>query len=648
MRVDDCEMLDMAREPGAVNYRVRHKRTGGIVTIHILNSLEAEAPEALSLLQSLPLEERPRVLDHGQDGPLIYFVTQGLPDGEGFISWLNRFSGAGSRNGPANEITPDQMQQLREIFEQASALPPQEQGSYVSRRCGNNRHFEARVLRMLGVGINGDRFLEIPAAQQVAAETGNIPVTLADTTEAEPLESEFAPGTLIGERYLVDREVGRGGFGIIYLAHDQQVNNRHVVLKVRRGGADPLNPEMIRRFRREVASLACIVHPSVVGVLDVGETEKGTPYFVMQYVPGLTLRQKLKTEGPMPLPRVAAIVRQISHALSVAHEKGICHRDLKPDNVMLQDLGDGEELAIIIDFGIATMKENNTAKTAFTRAIGTMAYMPPEQREGHPTAASDTYALGVMTFEMIAGRRPDRSIELRRQKLSALRRGVPKAVESVIAKAMSDDPSARQKRTRDFGDALAAAIQPSRTAHRDILLRAALVVITGICIGLVGQRWIPRRTPPGAIHYHVSRSGPRILLSLTAPHAGHLYILNEKQLRKNPVSPNQNARFEILFPDLSYFGSPLRYLTDRSVDFILPSTPRREGRVLWVLWSEEPVEAVETLGRAQRASLGVAAAQGLDAPQIGLWVKEYRKTGGDKLSTGPLMQLVLLSGNKEK
>ncbi len=259
--------------------------------------------------------------------------------------------------------------------------------------------------------------------------------------------------------------MGSGGFGIIYLAHDLQVNGRHVVLKVRKGDIDPMNPELIKRFQREVASLARIAHPSVVGVLDVGQTAKGTPYFVMQYVSGQTLRQTLKTTGPLPLPRVAAIVRQISHALTVAHDKGICHRDLKPENVMLQDLGDGEELAIIIDFGYSDDEGERQRENCLPRAIGTVAYMLPEQREGRPTPASDTYALGVMTFEMLAGRRPARSGDLRQQRLSVLRRGVPKAAESVVTRAMSSNPKDRQNRTRDFVDEIWSALQPGGNAH---------------------------------------------------------------------------------------------------------------------------------------------------------------------------------------
>jgi tRNA A-37 threonylcarbamoyl transferase component Bud32 len=495
MRVGDCEMLDVAPEPGAMNYRVRHRRTGDIVSIHILNGQKPGTQAVLSLMQGLPPDERSRVLDHGQEGPLTYFVTQGLPEGEGFLGWLNRYSDsgtgagtgagtdAGSEDRSAGDMTPARMHRLRELFESAAELPPEEQAAYVAEQCAGDRLLEARVLRMLGIGDAGG-FLDNPPVPPLADAADTPSGVSEQTVRAEPLESEFAPGVLIDGRYLVEREVGRGGFGIIYLAHDRQLNNREVVLKVRRGDADPMNPDLMKRFRREVNSLALIAHPSVVGVLDVGQTEKDTPYFVMPYVPGLTLRQKLKAEGPLPLPRVAAIVRQISHALSLAHDKGICHRDLKPENIMLQDLGDGEELPIIIDFGIATMKENNAAKTVYTRAIGTMAYMPPEQKEGRPTAASDTYALGVMTFEMIAGRRPDRSFEARPQKLSALRRGVPKEVEPVITKAISPNPADRQKRTRDFGDEVWVALQPSNARRRDRFLGLALVLLLSLCVGL--------------------------------------------------------------------------------------------------------------------------------------------------------------------
>jgi tRNA A-37 threonylcarbamoyl transferase component Bud32 len=403
MQLDDCEMLDVFPERGAINYRLRNRRTGAVVFLHILpDAILPDAglvePAASKLLNRLPPGERTRILDHGTEGRLTYFVTEGLPGGDGFLRWFTRAT------APGKGSTLEDGRHLRDLFEHASRLPEGERTAFVRGQGDLDVALGDKVLAMLHVaGQEGD-FLEVPAPQQIAADAGDPEPASPGGNEIAADQPEFAPGICINDRYLIEDAVGRGGFGIIYRARDLQVHNRPVVLKVSKGDAGPVDAELMMRFQREVASLSRITHPSVVGVLDAGRTSKGTPFFVMQYVPGHTLRQKLRAEGPFPLARVANIVKQISHALTVTHSEGICHRDLKPENVMLQDLGDGEELAIIIDFGIATIKEREHGKTLMTRAIGTRAYMPPEQLKGRPVPASDTFALGIMTWEMIAGR----------------------------------------------------------------------------------------------------------------------------------------------------------------------------------------------------------------------------------------------------
>ena len=142
-------------------------------------------------------------------------------------------------------------------------------------------------------------------------------------------------GTTLDGRYLIERELGRGGIGVVYLARDQQLMGKPVVIKI-------LLEQMLRtdddgwvkrKFRQEVEALARIDHPGVVGVLHAGEMADGTPYLVMQYIEGRPLRSVMKSEG-MNLQRAAHLIRQIGHALSSAHQRGIYHRDLKPENIM--------------------------------------------------------------------------------------------------------------------------------------------------------------------------------------------------------------------------------------------------------------------------------------------------------------------------
>lgn len=275
-------------------------------------------------------------------------------------------------------------------------------------------------------------------------------------------------GMLLGNRYLIDSEIGRGAFGIVYLASDRQLNSRRVVIKVLRDRTLQ-DGRSIDRFRQEIEALARVDHPSIVGILDAGEMTDGWPYIVMQYVEGKSLRSVLTATG-MPLERAADLIRQMGHALSAAHEKGILHRDLKPENIMLRVLGGGEELLMVIDFGVAKLKDSLAeVGTSDNRVVGTVFYMAPEQLEKGPvTAASDIYALGVIAYEMVTGRQPFNPesgfqlLEMQRAGVRVrpkdLRPSLPQEAEAEILRALSCEPGKRHRRARDFGDAVARAL----------------------------------------------------------------------------------------------------------------------------------------------------------------------------------------------
>ncbi len=602
MRVDECDMVELVPEDGIVTYRARHRRTGDVVSVHVALDPGAQSQKLVALLQRLPPEERARILDHGQDGRMTYFITQGLPDGEGFVDWLNRVaSHPEPKPAPDDAVTPERLQTLRRVFEQARELPREQQAEFLERRCGDDHRMKTQALEMLAVAERSDSFLERPA------RASELP-----TQEMRAGGTELTPGEHVGGRYVVQRELGRGGFGVIYLARDLQVQDKPVVLKLSRGDAGPMDAYLMKRFRLEIATMARIVHPGVVGVLDVGEIASGIPYLVMQYVPGMTLRQRMQS-GQMPMPWVANVVHQISHALAAAHDKGICHRDLKPENVMLQDLGDGEELAVIIDFGVATMREGESARTQWTRAVGTIAYMPPEQLAGQPTAASDLYALGVMTFEMLAGQRPKRDSHGLRKRLSEYRKGVPKAAENSIMKAMAPLAADRHDRVLDFGDELLAALQPVKLPPWESVLRWSVLVLVGLCIGLgfvVLDRGCgkPEPAPTALTVFKISKSRVRILWK-----AGCFYLLEER-------GP---GRFSILLPNLSCSDPALRIKSRGNVNY--PNDPERLTRAenLWALWSEKPIKAAEDLLGDPQAAPESAVSEGAKAPAIDNLVQGY-------------------------
>jgi serine/threonine protein kinase len=259
------------------------------------------------------------------------------------------------------------------------------------------------------------------------------------------------------DRYLIEKELARGGFGVVYLARDQRLLSKSVVVKVLLEGMDP-DPYIQKKFRQEIEALARIDHPGIVGVLDVGDTPEGKPFLVMQFVEGVTLRSQID-QGGMALPAVGRIMRQIGNALTAAHEKGVLHRDLKPENIMLQTLGEGEVQVKLIDFGIAAVKDSKIDHTQLTSKIaGTLSYMAPEQVLGHASQASDLYALGVIAFEMITGIRPENSPQGVLKKPRELRPELNDTAQSIILSALSYRPELRQSRVREFTDRLAEAL----------------------------------------------------------------------------------------------------------------------------------------------------------------------------------------------
>ncbi len=276
-------------------------------------------------------------------------------------------------------------------------------------------------------------------------------------------------GVLVKDRYLVEKELGRGGFAVTYLASDTQLDSRPVVVKILLEHHAE-NRFVLKKFHHEMQALARLDHPGVVGALDTGELPNGNPFLVMQFIKGVTLREVITPLG-MDLEHVAHIVRQLGQALSVAHQAGICHRDVKPENIMLQSLGEGEEQAKLIDFGIASIRDAQVADlTPSTIIPGSWRYMAPEQFEGKKASpASDVYALGVVAYEMVTGRRPFNAeaglvqlVMLQRQgvkvKPKDLRPGLPEAAQDVIWKALARNPEERYARARDFGEALAKAL----------------------------------------------------------------------------------------------------------------------------------------------------------------------------------------------
>jgi eukaryotic-like serine/threonine-protein kinase len=271
--------------------------------------------------------------------------------------------------------------------------------------------------------------------------------------------TEVADNTLVDSRYLIVRRIGSGGMADVYCAEDTHLG-RQVALKVlhRRFAQDQ---EFVERFRREASAAAGLQHPNVVGVFDRGRHD-GTYYIAMEHLPGRTLKEIVTAEAPLDQARVVDFGTQILQAAGFAHRHGVIHRDFKPHNVIVDDHGGVK----VTDFGIARAGASEMTETG--SIMGTAQYLSPEQAQGHAvTAASDLYSIGVMLYEMLAGRLPfegDSAVSVALKHLSEqpapisqFRPDVSPALESVVMAALAKDPAHRWQSADDFAEALQAA-----------------------------------------------------------------------------------------------------------------------------------------------------------------------------------------------
>ncbi len=313
-----------------------------------------------------------------------------------------------------------------------------------------------------------------------------------------------AGGAFAG-RYVIEGELGHGATAAVYLARDLK-HGRHVALKV-------LRPDLAAslesaRFLREIRLLARLQHPHILPLFDSGE-EDGALFYVMPRVEGETLGQRLRRDGQIAVGEALRITREVADALAYAHAHDVVHRDIKPDNILL----DGTH-ALVADFGIAravhrAVDSGGDRITSAGLAIGTPAYMSPEQASGEREVEgrSDIYSLACVLYEMLAGRYPFQGPSLQSMiarrfagpppPVSTLREGVPREVDEALTRALQPAPEDRFQTVREFCEALPPPTAETAPVHARRVRRwpfvvAAVMLVIAVLLGVRESR------PPSA------------------------------------------------------------------------------------------------------------------------------------------------------
>jgi eukaryotic-like serine/threonine-protein kinase len=337
--------------------------------------------------------------------------------------------------------------QERHIFEQALDLAtPHERSSFIASACAQDELLRQRVLGLIAAHELAGTFLPDKTASSTMSGLGDI--------SGSAIESSGAPSDTAVARYQLLEKIGEGGFGIVYLAEQREPVKRKVALKIIKLGMD--TRQVVARFEAERQALAMMDHPNIARVLEAGATETGRPYFVMEWVRGVPVTE-FCDQNRLSLHERVRLFIHICEAIQHAHQKGIVHRDIKPNNVLIS-IHDDRPVPKVIDFGIAkAIGHELTDKTVFTRSqefLGTPAYMSPEQTRAGSVdidTRSDIYSLGVLLYELLTGQTPFDATQLLNAGSDEMRRRIREdepLKPSTLLNALPSEDRARIARHR--------------------------------------------------------------------------------------------------------------------------------------------------------------------------------------------------------
>jgi eukaryotic-like serine/threonine-protein kinase len=511
-----------------------------------------------------------------------------------------------------SSVSSEHWQQVKELFEKALEYRGAERAQFLERACGGDVELRKEIDSLLRSYDSADSFMETPAVQSAAESLLG-------------QEKKLLPGQHL-RHYEIISCIGEGGMGEVYLARDTKLGRR-VALKLLPEYLRS-DPERLKRFKQEARTASTLSHPNVCVVHEVNETDGGHPFIAMEFIEGVTLRQRLN-EGELTLGTALDLAIQVADALAAAHEAGIIHRDIKPENIMLRPDG----YAKVLDFGLAKLAEtrrhgSDTAMSTLLlhstpgMVMGTVAYMSPEQARGVPVdVRTDIWSLAVVLYEMTTGHAPFEGgtptdvivgiVEKEQPPIAQFLGAVPPELERIVRKALRKDREERYQLAKELAIDL-------RSLRRDLQLEVGRSVAPDHPTSsgqakakqYTDEMGASRRTTAGDAFARTQRTLARlpwIILPLLI--LGVLGFVGYKWFRKNApaatrqrfqrfnvtkLTTNGNAAFASISRDGKYVayvmseaGQESLWLRQVAVDSSVRLMPSRDGQYLGIAFSPD-------------------------------------------------------------